>query len=49
MTTAQKVAGAIPTGRAILIKNEYRDGAPLGSALDLGARGRRFEAGHPDH
>ena len=49
MTTDQKVAGSIPTGRAILIKNEYRDVAQLGSALDLGSRGRRFKSCHPDH
>ena len=55
MTTDQKVAGSIPTGRAILLKNSsrweliFRDVAQLGSALDLGSRGRRFESCHPDH
>ena len=45
MTTDQKVVGSIPAGRAII----YRDVAQLGSALDLGSRGRRFESCHPDH
>ena len=47
MTTDQKVAGSIPTGRAIIYIN--RDVAQLGSALDLGSRGRRFKSCHPDH
>ena len=37
--------GSIPVGRAI----SYRDVAQLGSALDLGSRGRRFKSCHPDH
>ena len=36
--------GSIPVRRAI-----YRDVAQLGSALDLGSRGRRFESCFPDH
>ena len=43
MTTNQKVAGSTPARRAI------RDVAQLGSALDLGSRGHRFESCHPDH
>ena len=46
LTTDQKVVGSIPAGRAIYFK---RDVAQLGSALDLGSRGRRFESCHPDH
>ena len=47
MTTDQKVAGSIPTGRAIIYIN--RDVAQLGSALDLGSRGHRFKSCRPDH
>ena len=43
MTTNQKVAGSTPARRAI-----HRDVAQLGSALDLGSRGHRFESCHPD-
>ena len=43
LTTNQKVAGSTPARRAI------RDVAQLGSVLDLGSRGRRFESCHPDH
>ena len=53
MTTDQKVAGSSPTGRAIYLVLSVlfirRDVAQLGSALDLGSRGRRFESCHPDH
>ena len=45
MTTNQKVAGSTPVRRTIFL---YRDVAQLGSALDLGSRGRRFESCHPD-
>ena len=45
LTTDQKVVGSIPAGRAII----FRDVAQLGSALDLGSRGRRFKSCHPDH
>ena len=50
MTTDQKVVGSTPARRAILfIFILRRDVAQLGSALDLGSRGRRFESCHPDH
>ena len=44
MTTDQKVVDSISAGRAI-----FRDVAQLGSALDLGSRGRRFKSCRPDH
>ena len=46
-TTDLKVAGSIPTGRAIKIY--IRDVAQLGSASGLGPEGRRFESCHLDH
>ena len=38
--------GSTPARRA---KKMTRDVAQLGSALDLGSRGRRFKSCHPDH
>lgn len=45
MTTNQKVASSTLVRRTII----HRDVAQLGSALDLGSRGHRFESCHPDH
>ena len=47
-TTDLKVAGSIPTGRAIKL-SIFRDVAQLGSASGLGPEGRRFESCHLDH
>ncbi len=43
------VAGSSPVVHPIFITNFSRGVAQSGSALALGARGRQFESGRPDH